>query len=83
MAEAKAGDELTAKAAAKLRKKHRMMAEVLTTKESCVVQTKTKAKDGQWICITCGDVFDNNMQAHGHPVSHKLAWWTNLHFEEP
>ena len=35
------------------------------------------AQDGQWLCVVCGEVFPNNLQAHSHvseKKGHKLAW---------
>lgn len=79
---AKHGEELTAKACHNLRRKIPFMAHILVDKASCTVQTKSDTKSGQWVCISCGEPFQNNMQAHSHTESHKLAWWTGDHFEE-
>lgn len=84
MKTAKAGEKITAKAAANLRKSFgAVFSHVLSTPEGCTIQPKTDAKDGQWICVDCGEPFQNNMMAHNHTKSHRLAWWTGLHFEEP
>lgn len=81
---AKAGEELSAKAAARLRKMFPFMARVLSTKEACTVASKDPTHDhGQWICIDCGEPLPNNMMANMHAKSHRLAWWTGERFEEP
>jgi hypothetical protein len=82
---AKAGEKISAKAMAKLRKLAPRVFGTLTTKESVTVQPKNPAvQHGQWICADCGEVFQNNMGAHWHePESHRRVWWTGEHFEEP
>lgn len=80
---AKAGEEISAKAASKLRKMNRFFERLLTTKESVTVKPKSDATSGQWICADCGEVFQNNMGAHMHSKSHRRVWWTGTDFEEP
>lgn len=83
MKTAKAGDELTARAACNMRKASRFWESFLTTKEACTVQPKSDAQAGQWVCIDCGAHLRNNFEAHGHTKSHRRAWWTGERFEEP
>ncbi len=77
-----AGERITAKAAARMRRDFPMM-RVLLTNETCTIAPKTDTANGQWACADCGEMLQNNMQAHGHPKSHRLAWWTGTRFEEP
>jgi len=77
-ATAKAGEKFTAKAAAALRRRRIELDEVTS-----VVQPKSDAKNGQWMCADCGAVFDNNMQMWGHPKRHRIGWWTGTQLEEP
>jgi len=79
---AKAGDVATPKAAARWRRITHLR-ELFQNQEDMSVKPKTDAKEGQWACIDCGEFLANNMQAHGHPKSHRLAWWTSCRFEEP
>lgn len=42
-----------------------------------VVEPKTEGDAGQWFCITCGELPQNQMQAGSHETEHpkhKLAW---------
>jgi hypothetical protein len=39
----------------------------------------SKPDSGQWVCITCGEPFLNNMEATSHTPKHKLAWWCGEH----
>ena len=73
---AKAGERFTPKAVAALRKRRVVLTQV-------VVQPKSDAKNGQWMCADCGEVFANNMQMWGHPKKHRIGWWTGTHLEEP
>lgn len=79
---AKTGESVTAKAAAYMRKHWPHLADLLQSKEDFQIKPKSDEKAGQWCCADCGKFFENNMQAQGHPRSHRLAWWTNGHFEE-
>jgi hypothetical protein len=72
----KAGDRFTPKAVAALRKRYVSLTEK-------VIQPKSDAKNGQWMCADCGAVFANNMQMWGHPKKHRIGWWTGTHLEEP
>lgn len=80
---AKSGEQISAKAASRMRRDYPMMKDVLVTREATTVHPKSDAKGGQWACTSCGEFFQNNMQAQGHVTSHKLAWWTGTQFEEP
>ena len=66
---AKSGDKMTAKAGAAL-----CRAGLRLTEELTVVQPKAPGEKGQWVCIDCGALPENNMQAHSHTKSHRLAW---------
>jgi hypothetical protein len=74
----KVGERFTPKAAAVLRKRR-----IELTQETSVVQAKSDAKNGQWMCADCGGVFRNNMEMWGHPKKHRIGWWTGTHMEEP
>lgn len=80
---AKAGEQIQAKAAAKLKRLNRFFEALLSTREGCTIQPKSDAKNGQWACADCGEVFQNNGMAGSHAKSHRLMWWTGEHFEEP
>ncbi len=80
---AKAGEVVSPKAAAKLRKRHRFFEHVLSTKEGCTIYPDSKQSGGQWVCVDCGEIFMNNLGAQGHAKSHRRAWWTGERFEEP
>lgn len=82
-ATAKAGQQLSARAASKLRKTSNYFEHFLKTCEACTIQPKSDAKNGQWICADCGEIFQNNMMAQNHSISHRRTWWTGEHFEEP
>lgn len=60
LALAKAGDKLSAKAGANLRKQSDFWSRLLT-EAVCTVAPKSDAKDGRWVCIDCGEMFQNNM----------------------
>lgn len=79
---AKAGDEITAKAGSNIRKKYPNLARCFATKDDCTVKPKSDAKEGRWMCITCGEFFQNNMGSQGHSRTHKRAWWTGTAIEE-
>jgi ribosomal protein L37AE/L43A len=83
MSNAKAGDKVTAKAASRIRKVSDYHARIVSTPEGCTVQAKSDATQGLWVCVTCGEIFQNNFEAGGHPESHKLGWMTNGRIEEP
>lgn len=68
---AKSGDMISAKAGAKLRKRFRGL---FDSREACLVHPKSEGDGGQWLCIDCGEVFANNLEASSHPKSHRLAW---------
>jgi hypothetical protein len=80
---AKAGDPISARAAARLRRTAPFFARILGTKEGCIVHPKSPGTGGQWVCAHCGEAFQNNAMAFSHPKSHRLAWWTGERFEEP
>lgn len=80
---AKTGEEISPRAASKLRKTTHFFERILTSKEACTIAPKSESQNGQWVCVDCGEVFQNNMQAHGHTSSHRRAWWTGERFEEP
>lgn len=66
---AKAGDKITAKARKVLEQRLGYTPET--------VQPKAEGAQGQWFCITCGDLPQNNFQAQTHRdecPKHKLAW---------
>lgn len=79
------GDVLSARAGAKLRRT--LNADVFRarfgTRELCTVRPKGEGQDGQWICIDCGELPANNLQVHGHPRSHRIAWLTPGGIEVP
>jgi hypothetical protein len=79
--QAKGGDKLTKKARERLA---RLMGAPIGAIET-EVAPKTEGATGQWICITCGDPFANNMEADGHTPKHKLAWrsFVSGKIEEP
>ena len=80
---AKAGDKISAKASAKLRKSDPhghffpgvsgRMPEA-EAKEWCTVAPKSTGDHGQWVCIDCGELPQNNMMAQSHASSHRVAW---------
>lgn len=66
---AKAGDKFT-----KAARKHRYAGALFPDEP---VQPKAPGTKGQWVCITCGDLPQNNWQANTHEEEHpkhKLAW---------
>lgn len=79
---AKAGEELAAKAVKRLTGTFPHMRDLLVG-DGLRVQPKSDAKSGQWGCVDCGEMLQNNMSAQGHNAKHRLAWWVGLHFEEP
>lgn len=38
------------------------------------VAPKRPGQTGQWVCVTCGERFRNNLHAFAHPTTHALAW---------
>lgn len=80
---AKAGEAISAKAAAKLRKTARIFEQILATKDGCTIAPKSQTVTGQWVCADCGRVLPNNFSAATHTTRHRLAWWTGERFEEP
>lgn len=80
---AKAGDELTGRATMKLRSSAEFWRRVLSTKEGITVAPKSDTQGGQWVCVDCGEAFQNNMTAHSHVKSPRRAWWTGDRFEAP
>ena len=80
---AKAGDSITSVARAKLG-----MARGMTGPwPDATVALKTPGGNGQWVCVTCGQTFENNAQAMGHEADHgrhRLAWlsFTTQNIEE-
>lgn len=78
---ARAGDTVSPKAMKRL---FGHMHEAVRASIPTKVQPKSDAKHGQWVCIDCGESFDNNMMAGSHtPAKHRRAWWTGEHMEEP
>ena len=73
---AKEGDVLSARAGAKLRKSlpAALFQARFGTREKCTVRAKGAGQQGQWICVDCGELPENNMQVHGHAKSHRIAW---------
>lgn len=72
----KAGERFAPKALAVLRKRR-----VELTEE--VVQPKSDIRQGQWMCVDCGDILANNLEIWGHPKKHRIGWWTGTQVEEP
>lgn len=72
----KVGDKITAKAGAKLRRTFNdaVFRCFFGTDEKCTVREKSAGDNGQFICIDCGDLPQNNMMAQSHPKSHRIAW---------
>jgi hypothetical protein len=67
--EAKAGDEVSKKALGKLVARLRGPSPAVNR----VVQPKTETEGGQWFCIDCGELPQNNMEAHSHAGDSKYA----------
>lgn len=81
---AKAGDPITDEARERLGRACGMPGPWPDSK----VATKTDGTAGQWVCVTCGESFHNNMQANGHyedMPKHLLAWLSSAsqNIEEP
>jgi hypothetical protein len=69
VADAKVGDVLTAEAIRELYKRHPLF----KVQDKCALPNPR----GQWVCIDCGEAFNNNMQAGSHEKDkrgHRLAW---------
>lgn len=78
---AKAGDVVTAKA---LKALARAGGHAVET----IVRPKTEGNAGQWFCIDCGELPQNNMGAWGHAEAHpkhRFAWrnFKSGELEEP
>lgn len=72
---AKAGDIITEKAREKLAAAMGGNVPIVCIPDRVVA--KTDSKEGQWFCITCGALPQNNMQASTHESehpSHRLGW---------
>jgi len=70
---AKAGDAITLKARKKLGSLMRVDAKYV----QAIVKPKAPGNAGQWLCVTCGEPFANNLEAHFHSgkhPKHKFAW---------
>lgn len=74
---AKAGEPVKVKALTKLQKRFPNISGTIQPKP------ENASPSGQWACADCGDAFRNNLEAHGHTKTHRLAWWTGVHLEEP
>jgi hypothetical protein len=71
------GDTLSARAGAKLRKvlSAPLFEHYFGTPAKCRVAPKSDdGAVGQWICIDCGELPENNFAMHSHPKSHRIAW---------
>jgi len=73
--QAKVGDKIEPAARKRLAKAMggRLTAEDMPTE----VSPKTDGSQGQWFCVTCGELPQNNMQCWGHQDDkpmHKMAW---------
>lgn len=74
---AKAGDVISADARRRLAKLLGGPRRLAISAIQIAVAPKSAGTNGQWICIDCGELPQNNMQAWGHMderPGHRLAW---------